>query len=82
MTQKITLDLDISDTAAGHVRLKFNPSNLDKVARLKTIAAALLTEYEKIRDADNGYAAREGACAITNLQTASMWGVLAATKGL
>lgn len=72
---------DLSPTARDAIRLSFNPSGNEKVLRLKTLAAALITEYEGIRDA-NPAAAREAAVAITNLQTASMWGVLAATKGL
>lgn len=80
-TLKIDLDDDISETAREAVRLSFNPSGDQTVYRLKLLAAALITEYEAVRDR-NPQAGREAAVAITNMQTASMWGVLAATKGL
>lgn len=72
---------DLSETAKEAIRFTFNPSGNATVHRLKFLAAALITEYEKVRDSGTG-AGREAAVAITNLQTASMWGVLAATKGL
>jgi len=68
---------DLSPTAKEAVRLTFNPSGDEKVARLKTIMAAWITEVEQLK----GKAAREASVAITNAQTASMWGVLAATAG-
>lgn len=71
----------LSDTAKDAVRLTFNPSGNARVNLLKMLAAALITEYEWIMK-DNPAATREAAVAITNLQTASMWGVLAATKNL
>lgn len=71
---------DLSDTAIDAVRLKFNPSGLDRVGKIKMLTAALITECEQIRE--EGTAGREAAVAITNVQTASMWAVLAATKGL
>lgn len=71
---------DLSESAKESIRFTFNPSGDATVHRLKFLAAALITEYEKVRDSGNG-AGREAAVAITNLQTASMWGVLAATKG-
>lgn len=70
---------DLSESAKEAIRFTFNPSGDATVHRIKFLAAALVTEYEKIRD--NGPGGREAAVAITNLQTASMWGVLAATKG-
>jgi uncharacterized metal-binding protein len=73
-------EADVSDTAKEHVRLRFNPSGLDRVAKLKLLQAAFITECEAI--AAEGKAGREAAVAITNAQTASMWAVSAATKGL
>ena len=67
---------DLSDAAREHVR----PSGLDRVSYLKTIAVLFITECEKIRD--EGKAAREASVAITEMQTASMWAVSAATKSL
>lgn len=75
-------DVKISPSAADAIRFKFNPSNLDEVSQIKTLTGALITKLEGIRDRDGGKAGREAAVAITNLQQASMWCVLAATKGL
>lgn len=72
---------DLSESAKEAIRFTFNPSGDPTVHRLKFLAAALITEYEKVRDQPGKGAGREAAVAITNLQTASMWGVLAATKG-
>jgi len=68
---------DLSESAKEAIRFTFNPSGDATVHRIKFLAAALTTEYEEIARK----APREAAVAITNLQTASMWGVLAATKG-
>lgn len=72
----------ISPTAADAIRFKFNPSDLGDVTEIKTLTGALITKLEQIRDRNGMLAAREAAVAITNTQTASMWAVLAATKGL
>ena len=69
----------VSDTAKEAVRIGFNPSQIERVNRLKAIAAAFISECED-GQRGSGAAAREYAVAITNMQTASMWGVLAATK--
>jgi len=75
----ITINPDeISAEAKELVRLTFNPSGSSTVDRLKILAAALIHEYQQIGLTVPG-AARSAATAITNLQTASMWGVLAAT---
>lgn len=74
--------MTISESAADAVRQKFNPSNSSDVADIKQRTAELISIMEKIRERDGGKAGREAAVAITNLQTASMWCVLAATKGL
>jgi hypothetical protein len=71
-----------SKTAIDAVRKDFNPSGNADVAAIKERTADLITMMEIIRDRDGGKAGREAAVAITNLQTASMWCVLAATKGL
>lgn len=68
---------DISKSAAEAVRLSFNPSALPEVEELKLIMGAWITRVEALK----GRAAREASVAITNAQTASMWGVLAATAG-
>lgn len=72
----------VSATAADAIRHKFNPSDLSDVAIIKDLTGTLITFMEGIRERDGGKAGREAAVAITNLQTASMWCVLAATKGL
>lgn len=76
------IDVIISASAADAIRHKFNPSDLGDVAKIKDLTGTLITFMEDIRDRDRGKAGREAAVAITNLQTASMWCVLAATKGL
>lgn len=70
----------ISPTARDAVRLGFNPSGDPTVLALKTKMAEWLTIVEEV--AARGLAGRECAVAITQAQTASMWAVLAATKGL
>lgn len=74
--------VDVSPTAADAIRHKFNPSDRGDVATIKDLTGTLITFLEGIRDRDGGKAGREAAVAITNIQTASMWAVLAATKGL
>ena len=74
--------VDVSPTAADAIRHKFNPSDRGDVASIKDLTGTLITMLERIRDRDGGKAGREAAVAITNIQTASMWAVLAATKGL
>lgn len=70
---------DLSKSACEAIRFKFNPSGDARVNTIKTLTARLITELEAIRD--EGLASREADFAITNAQTASMWAVLAATKG-
>jgi hypothetical protein len=77
-----TIPVEISATAADAIRHKFNPSDRSDVAAIKDLTGTLITMLEGIRDRNGGAAGREAAVAITNIQTASMWAVLAATKGL
>lgn len=76
------MDIETSATAKDAVRKDFNPSGNQDVADIKAITASLISKMEQIRDRNGGLAGREAAVAITNIQTASMWCVLAATKGL
>ncbi|MDR6266556.1 hypothetical protein [Roseobacter sp. N2S] len=71
----------INTSAMDIVRLRFNPSNLEQVDCIKSLAAALISQCEAIRDA-GGPGAREAAKAITDVQSASMFAVAAATAGL
>lgn len=71
----------ITNSAAELVRMGFNPSTLPRVDRLKSLAAALASELEAIRD-EGGRGAREASIALTELQKASMFGVAAATADL
>lgn len=82
MAEEKTIQVNISPTAADAIRHKFNPSDLSDVATIKDLTGTLITVLEGIRDRNGGKAGREAAVAITNVQTASMWAVLAATKGL
>lgn len=81
-TETKTIKVNISPSAADAIRHKFNPSDRSDVAEIKDLTGTLITMLEGIRDRDGGKAGREAAVAITNIQTASMWAVLAATKGL
>lgn len=69
----------VSATAKEAVRFSFNPSAIDRVATVKLLAAALIQECEEIRA--EGKAAREASIAITEIESAAMWAVKAATKG-
>ncbi|MBC7286129.1 hypothetical protein [Hoeflea sp.] len=81
MGSEIPPETHVSDSAAGLVRYKFNPSGLETVQKLKFLAAAIISECELIRD-NKGPGAREAAIAITDLQKASMMAVAAATAHL
>ena len=70
--------VSITDEAAQAVRMGFNPSAVRRVDRLKALAAAFISEC-KLGQAELPEGSREFAVAVTNMQTASMWGVLAAT---
>lgn len=71
----------IDDEAKEAIRLSFNPSQKTEVFTLKMLAAALFTYCNYLQDF-KPEAGREFAVAKTNLQTASMWAVSGATKGL
>lgn len=81
MARKVVV-VEVSRSAADAIRHKFNPSDRSDVAHIKDLTGTLITFMEGIRSRNDGAAAREAALAITFLQTASMWCVLAATKGL
>ncbi len=75
----------ISDYAAGVVRMGFNPSKLERVDRIKALAAALISEIddlEKAAPSDLPDFVRETDHAITLVQSASMFAVAAATRTL
>ena len=73
------VEIPVTGFAADAVRVKFNPSGLPAVDRIKTLAAALIAELQA-QQAAKAEAGREFSVAITNVQTASMWAVAAATK--
>lgn len=73
-------EVAISPEGAEAVRMSFNPSGLEPVNRIKSLTAALVSELIAQLDSKPN-AAREFDFAIANVQTASMWAVLAATKG-
>jgi len=75
-------EVPISDNASQAVRMGFNPSKQPNVDRLKAIAAAFISECERLKSAPGNTAGRELSIAITEMQTASMWAVLGATKDL
>ena len=47
---KFSFEQEASPTALLIVRHDFNPGKIDAVARLKLLAAALMTEAERLRD--------------------------------
>ena len=77
-----------SDEAKEAVRLTFNPSALESVTRLKLLSTLFIAECDRVLSDQKmgGIETRDGsrelAVAKTNMQTASMWAVLGATKGL
>lgn len=79
--QEITFKVEITEQAKDDIRFKFNPSSIDKVTKLKTVAAIYLSLLEQFSK-ENPDAAREFAMTRTLFQFVSMGGVLAATKGL
>jgi hypothetical protein len=89
MTVIVTIDIDgapsqpvtVNDPALEAIRFSFNPSGIQNVHKLKALAAAFLTACDDVLR-DHPSAGREFAVAKTNMQTASMWAVLGATKGL
>ena len=87
MTVTITIDvtdqptrvMNCNDSALEDIRFSFNPSLLDEVTTLKALAAAFLSKCDEVAQ-HKPFAGDELAVAKTNMQTASMWSVLGATK--
>lgn len=71
----------VSEDAEKLVRFAFNPSGLMTVTRIKALAAAFISECQRLQ-AENPAAGREAAVAITDMQKASMMAVAAATIGV
>lgn len=62
------------------VGLKFNPSNNAQVLVIKSQSAMLINSLNSLRtDTEDGEKKRMYSVAITDVQTAQMWGVKAAT---
>lgn len=79
--------VDISDSAAKRARMTFNPSNADRVNRIKALVAALYSECEAViadagGEGSRGTAQREAATAMTHIQAGAMFAVSAATAHL
>ena len=72
--------ITLTDAAKEAIRLGFNPSTLPNVDALKCLAAAFISECDRI-SAEVPDGGRSLAVAKTNMQTASMWAVLGATTG-
>lgn len=77
-TEELHINIIVSASAKEAVRASFNPSALSAVDRIKLLGAALITECEQVRDS-NTDAARAASVAITQIETAVMWAVKAAT---
>lgn len=70
-------ELTFGEKAVG---LTFNPSGNDAVNTIKQQSAALIDTLNNLRSAnDNPEVKRMASVAITEVQTAQMWGVKAAT---
>ncbi len=67
----------VSTTSADLVRAGFDPSEHPTVDRIKMLAAALISECERIGE-DNLSACRHALIAIQAAEEAAMWGVKAA----
>lgn len=74
------VSISITDEAAKDVRMNFNPSTLPNVDRLKALAAAFISECQRI-SAEVPDSGRDMAVAKTNMKQASMWAVSGATTG-
>lgn len=72
----------ISNSAAELVRMGFNPSKLERVDRIKALAAALVSECEAIRDEPSMLGTEDAETAITTIRGGVMFAVAAATTGL
>lgn len=75
----------VSTTAMDTVRLGFNPSKMERVDRIKSLAAAFISECEELREEAKdagGQGGREASIAITEAQGACMFAVAAATANL
>lgn len=77
-------EVPVSTEAMDLVRLSFNPSSMERVAVLKSLAAAFISECEAIKAeaAGGGKGGREASIAITEAQGACMFAVAAATANL
>lgn len=75
------VEIPVTDTAIKMVRGNFNPSGMDVIDVTKSLAAALISQLETIRDSYNGDV-REAEVAITHVQTACMFGLASATSKL
>jgi hypothetical protein len=73
--------ISLADEAKEAIRYSFNPSGLASVNVLKALAASYLSAIKEA-EGQKPEAGREFAVAKTNMQTASMWAILGATKGL
>lgn len=84
MKVKIQLDdnepfeIEFHEQAIDLVQFKFNPSGDKEVNEIKTLTCALMSKLSTLR----GAGSFEFENAVQYVQTASMWSVLTATKGL
>lgn len=81
-TTNATFVVGVSADAIARARLKFNPSQLDSVTRIKALAAALYSELETLAAERHPVAGREAATAMTHIQAGAMFAVSAATAHL
>lgn len=76
----------VTERAAKKVRMAFNPSGIERVDRIKSLAAALVSELSDVErecnDGGNVMGISEAVRAIEHTQLASMLGVAAATSHL
>jgi len=75
------VEVPVTNSAMKTVRGAFNPSSLGAVDVTKSLAAALISHLETVRDSED-CDAREAALAIAHVQTACMFGVASITSKL
>lgn len=77
-------NIEISANAAARANMTFNPSSDDKIARIKTLAAAFYTELDSIKSdikfIEDPNAGRESAAAATHMQAAAVFAVQAIAR--
>ena len=73
------MELNIAPEAAAMVRLEFLPPNNEHARRIKTLAAALISECMMAKMSGVSDQARAASIAITHIETGAMFAVKSVT---